>query len=267
MVPAGKAPLGRAAPAGSRCAPSRARPRSAGGRATPRGLRDSRPAKPQAPPPHQLRTLPRAGPTWPGPAAAASGCAQVTPRPGVPSSGQGGRLLPAALAGPAAGAQRRPSPCSHAAAGARGPSRIAWWRERKVSPLLRGECPVPRRPAGEARGVAARPPGPKASRRARGTAAWGPVSSCVSSEASGGPRSWKPSLGKLAEARSPRAARVVPSDADVALTARPTRRPRRSGADGAAKLRAARRSSPPSCRVPVTRAGAVQAPGRRAAKS
>lgn len=212
-------------------------------------------------------SLPRAGPTWPGPAAAASGCAQVTLRPGVPSPGRGGRLLPAARAGPAAGAQRRPSPCSHAAAGARGPSRIAWWRERKVSPLLRGECPVPRRPAGEARGVAARPPGPKASRRARGTAAWGPVSSCVSSEASGGPRSWKPSLGKLAEARSPRAARVVPSDADVALTARPTRRPRRSGADGAAKLRAARRSSPPSCRVPVTRAGAVQAPGRRAAKS
>lgn len=249
-VPAGKAPPGTAARPG-RVAP-RAFPRQAaveGGRRgegrRPRGASGTRgPQSPRRPPhPRQLRTLPRAGPTWPGLAAAASGCAQVTPRPRVPRPGPGGKLLPAARAGPAAGAPRRPSPCSHAAAGAREPSRIASRRETKVSPLLRGECRVQHRRAGEARGVAARPPGPKASRRARGTAAWGPVSSCVSSEASGGPRSWKPWLGELAAARSPR---VVPSDADVALTARPTRRSWRSGADRAAKLRAARRSSPPS---------------------
>lgn len=56
----------------------------------------------------------------------------------------------------------------------------------------------------------------------------------------------------------------------VALTARPTRRPRRSAADGAAKLRAARRSSPPSLPSSCHAGGrepAVQVPRRRAAKS
>lgn len=233
-----------------------------------------RPAQPQTPPTththtHQLRTSPCAGPTWPGVVAAASGRAQVTRRPRVPGPGPGGRLLPAVRAGPAGGAQRRPSPRSHAAAGAREPSRVAARREGKVSPWLRGACLVPHQRAGEVRGVGARPPGSGASGQKCGAAARGPVASCVSAEASGGPRSWKPSLRTHTAARSPRASRVVPSDAGVALTARPTRprRPRRSGADGAAKPRAARRSSPRSCRIPVTRAGAVQAPGSRAAKA
>lgn len=147
-----RAPFPRQAAVSGRGGRDGGRPRGASGTRGP-------PQSPRRPPRHQLRTWPRAGPTWPGVAGASSTCAQVTRRPRVLDPERGGGLLPAVRAGRAGGEPRRPSPRFHAAAGGREPSRVASRRERKVSPLLQGACPVPRQRAGEARGVEVRPPG------------------------------------------------------------------------------------------------------------